>query len=71
MGIVNLLMIVDKINIARAIRLCLEAEDQAPVSRNGQAPESFQVASQRVKLPPRKAGKLAEIGGRSGRSGTL
>src|ERR1017187_6551280 len=41
MGIASLLMIVDQVNIAGGIRPLVVAENQAPVSGDGQAPESF------------------------------
>src|SRR6266851_4791417 len=44
MGISNLLMVVDQVDIARDVRLFVVPEDQAPISRNGEAPESFQAA---------------------------
>jgi hypothetical protein len=37
------LMVVVQVKIAGGVRLFVVAENQPPVSRNGQAPESFQV----------------------------
>src|SRR5437870_9928392 len=43
MGIAGLLMIVDQVNVAGGVRLFAAAENQTPVSGDGQTPESFHV----------------------------
>src|SRR6202521_3869213 len=58
MGIARLLMVVDQVNIASGVRLFVVAENQPPVSGDGQAPKSFQVAFQRVQLPAWKPAEL-------------
>src|SRR5580658_10892981 len=50
MGMAGLLMVVDQINIAGRVRLCLVPENQPPVSGDGQAPEPLQVAFKRMQL---------------------
>ena len=60
-------MVVDQVNFARSVRLFAVAENQAPVSGDGQAPESFQAALERVQLPSRKPAELVEgLGGFEG-----
>src|SRR5664279_2438815 len=54
MGIASLLMVVDQVNIAGDVRPFVAAENQPPVSGDGQAPEPSQVAFQRMQLPARK-----------------
>jgi hypothetical protein len=44
MGIADLLMVVDQINIADRVRLFLVLENQPPVSGDSQAPEPLQIA---------------------------
>ncbi len=57
-------MVVDQVNIAGGVRLFVIAENQTPVSGYGQAPESFQVAFERMHLPTRKSAELVEaLGG--------
>src|SRR5208282_1066826 len=58
MGISASLVVVDQVDIADGVRLFVVAEYQPPVSGNGQAPYSFQVAFERMQLP---AGKPAEL----------
>src|SRR5438105_1677813 len=55
-GIASLLVVVDQINVAGGVRFCVVAENQTPVSGDSQAPESFQVAFERVQLPSRVEG---------------
>src|SRR2546430_4901424 len=50
MGIAGLLMVVDQVNVGGSVRLFAVTENQTPVSGDGQAPESFQVAFERVQL---------------------
>src|SRR5271165_2242213 len=57
-GIANLLMVVNQVNIAGGVRLFLVPEDQTPVSGDRQAPELFQVAFKRMQLPTRKPVEL-------------
>src|ERR1700674_2022650 len=54
MGIAGLLMVVDQVNIGGGVRLFAVAENQLPVSGDSQVPEPFQVAFQRMQLPPWK-----------------
>src|SRR5436309_4618022 len=42
-GISDSLMVVDQVNIAGRIRLFVVAENQPPISGDGQAPQSFQI----------------------------
>ncbi len=51
-------MVVDQINIAGRVRLFPVPEDQPPVSGDGQAPESLEVAFQRMQLPAWKPAEL-------------
>jgi hypothetical protein len=53
-------MIVDQVNIAGSVLLLVEAENQAHVSSDGQAPESFEISFKRVQLPARKPAKLLQ-----------
>src|ERR1035437_2064242 len=64
MGIAILLMVVDQINFAGSIRLFAVAENQTPVSGDGQAPEPRHVAFERVQLPSWEPGELVKgLGG--------
>jgi hypothetical protein len=54
-------MVVRQINFAGRVSDVVVAEDQAPVSSNGQAPEAFQLALQWVQLPARKTPDLFEV----------
>src|SRR4029077_12281102 len=44
MGICGLVMVVDQIDVAGGVRFFVLAKSQAPVSGDGQAPESFEAA---------------------------
>src|ERR1035437_586519 len=67
MGMAVLLVVVDRVNVAGSVRLFAVAENQTPVSGDGQAPESFQTALERVQLPSRKPAELVEgLGGFDG-----
>ena len=59
-GIADLLMVVDQINIAGRVRLFLVPENQPPVSGDGKAPEPFQVAFEWMQLPARKQAELLQ-----------
>jgi hypothetical protein len=60
-------MVVDQVNIAGSVRLFVVAENQPPVSGDGQAPESFQVAFERVQLPSWEPAELVQrLGGFEG-----
>src|SRR5450759_2449234 len=68
MGIAVLLMVVDQVNVAGSVRLFAVAENQPPVSGDGQAPESSQTALERVQFPSRKPAELVEgLGGFEGK----
>src|ERR1035441_1706255 len=64
MGIVGLLVIVNQIDIAGCIRLFVVAKNQPPVSRNGQTPETVQIAFQPMQFPPWKPAHLIQSVGR-------
>src|SRR5579864_7262394 len=59
-GHCGLLVVVDQVHIAGGVRLFVVAENQAPVSSDGQAPESFQTALERVQFPSGKPADLVE-----------
>src|ERR1035437_4956848 len=64
MGIAGLLMVVDQVNLFGSVRLFAVAENQTPVPGDGQAPESFHAAFERVQLPSWKPAELVEgLGG--------
>src|SRR5450755_3426892 len=58
MGIAGLLMVIDQVNIAGSVRVFVVTENQAPISGDSQAPESFQVTFQRMQVPAWKPAKL-------------
>src|ERR1039458_1619170 len=58
MGMAILLMVVDQVKFAGSIRLFAVAENQTPVSGDGQAPEPRHVAFERVQLPSWEPGEL-------------
>src|SRR5580658_5498553 len=60
MGTAGLLMVVDQINIAGRVRLCLVPENKPPVSGDSQAPKPFQGAFQRMQLPAWKPTELLQ-----------
>src|SRR5450631_3177703 len=67
MGIASLLVVVDQVNIACRVSLLVVAENQAPVSGDGQDPESFQVALEWMQLPAWEPCHLVQrIGGFEG-----
>src|ERR1035437_3907870 len=67
MGMQGLLVIIDQVNVAGHVRLFAVSENQAPVTGDGQAPESLHVAFERVQLPSRKPADLFEgLGGFEG-----
>src|SRR6266851_5570464 len=55
-----LLMVVDQVDVAGGVRLFVVAKNQAPVSGDGQTPESFEAALERVQLPSWKPPDLVE-----------
>src|ERR1022692_2874118 len=60
MGIAGLLMVVDQVDIAGCASLFVVSENQPPVSRDGEAPESFPVAFERMQFPSRKPSELVD-----------
>jgi hypothetical protein len=67
MGIAILLMVVDQVKFAGSIRLFAVAENQTPVSGDGQALEPRHVAFERVQLPSWEPGELVNgLGGVDG-----
>src|SRR3989454_11083489 len=60
MGIAGLLMVVDQVNIAGGVRPFVIPENQPPVSGDSQAPETFQVAFERMQPPARKPSELLQ-----------
>jgi hypothetical protein len=67
-------MVVDQVDVAGGVRFFVVAKSQAPVSGDGQAPESFEAAPERVQLPSWKSPggfegkqKLAKLVGHRGR----
>ncbi len=54
-------MVIDQVDVAGGVRLFVISENQTPVSRDGQAPDPFPLAFERVKLPSGKPAELAEI----------
>jgi hypothetical protein len=67
MGMAGLLMVIDQVNIAGGIRLFGVAKNQPSVSGHSQAPQSFQVAFERMQPPARKQAELLQrLGGFEG-----
>src|ERR1035438_7648228 len=64
MSIVRLLVIVNQVDVAGRIRLFVVAKNQPPVSRNGQTPETVQIALQPMQFPPWKPVHLIHAVGR-------
>src|SRR5271157_1158981 len=60
MDIARLLMVVNQIDIASAVRLLVITKNQPPVSGDSEAPQPFQVAFERMQLPTRKPAELAQ-----------
>src|SRR5712692_10906615 len=52
MGIADLLMVVDQVDVAGGVRLFVVPENQPPVSGDGQAPDPLQAPFERVQLHP-------------------
>ena len=67
MGIRVLLMVVDQVNLAGSIRPFVVAENQTPVSGDGQAPEPRHAAFEWVQLPSWEPSELVNgLGGVDG-----
>ena len=68
MGISVSSVVIDQVNIGGCIGIFVIAEDQSPVPRNSQAPESLQITLERMQLPAWKSSELIHIlGGLDGK----
>jgi hypothetical protein len=54
-------MVIRQINVARRVGDLVVTEDQPPISGNRQAPETFQLTFQRVRIPARKTPELGNV----------